>query len=68
MMGGTSSQAKANEEAQTNFFNQMVAQQNETFGQQQELLTQIKAVAAPILGCWSQPVRFLGGGRRSAAC
>jgi hypothetical protein len=49
MMGGPSAQAKANEEAQTNFFNQMVAQQNETFGQQQELLTQIKAVAAPIL-------------------
>lgn len=48
-MGGPSAEAKANETAQTNFYNSVVQQQQETFSQQQALLDSIKAVTEPIL-------------------
>ena len=47
--GGPSAEAKANENAQTNFYNTMVDEQSETFAQQQDILSQIQAVSAPIL-------------------
>lgn len=48
-MGGPSEQAKANEKAQTEFYNQLTQQQNTAFGEQQDLLNSIKAVSLPIL-------------------
>ena len=48
-MGGPSAQATANSKAQTDFYNQMTSEQNQVFGDQQDLLNSIKAVSLPIL-------------------
>lgn len=48
-MGGPSAQATANENAQTQFYNQMTSEQTNAFSEQQDLLNSIKQVSLPIL-------------------
>lgn len=57
-MGGPSSEAKANEQAQTDFYKATVAQQEQTFSAQKELLDQIKAITLPILSAGPQQYGF----------
>jgi hypothetical protein len=55
---GPSNQAEANAAAASNFYSAMTGQQLQTFGQQQDLLNQIKAVTAPILAAGPQQYGF----------
>lgn len=57
-MGGPSAESKANETAQTNFYNATVQQQQETFSSQKELLDQITAITKPFLEAGPQQYGF----------